>query len=153
MTAIERAILRAVKARNAELQTEGERWDDRDAAAARLARVAVGLVVEAERLDDRRTVRQGARHRHQVVRDQPRPELDGGRGPGRVTRDQRGRDAEALIRLSPPVLDADDGIELADEDRRPLPFADPPLQLGDVDLERVTETEIGAGARHEVDAG
>ncbi len=152
MPAVERAILGAVHARQTELEAKRERRRERDPAAGRLACVAVGLVVEMERLDHGRAVGQRAGDDEHVVRAEPAPQLDADRRADRVARDQRRRDAEALIRLAHRVFDADHGIELADEDRRPPLGADQPFQLGQVHIEHVAEAKVGARAGHEVDA-
>src|SRR5213076_1310539 len=84
--------------------------------------------------------------------EQQRARLDADRGSGRVARDQAGRDAEAVGRLAALVLVADHRIDLADEDRRLAVVGRHPLELRDVDVERVAEAEIAAGTRREVDA-
>ncbi len=150
--AVERAILRAVHPRHAQLDAHGQRQRDRQPAAGGLAGVAVGLVVEVKRLDHRRAVGQRAGDDQPVAVAEPAAELEPDRRAGGVTRDQRRRDAEAAVRLALRVLDADHRFELADVDRRLAQHADLPLQRQQVDVERVAETEVGAGARQEVHA-
>ena len=58
--AVERAILRAVHARHAQLDAHGQRQRDRQPAAGGLAGVAVDLVVEVKLLGRRRSVGQRA---------------------------------------------------------------------------------------------
>src|SRR5439155_20016725 len=84
---------------------------DRDAARQRLEVVDRGLLVEVRELLRRRAaVGDG-----EVVGDVALPEaaadLEAGRRADGVARDQRRRDAEAIGRLAPPVLEAERRLE------------------------------------------
>ena len=147
------AILRAVGAGDAELHVDAEGRVQGEATAGGLAEVAVDFVVEVELLLGERAVRDGGGHHEQVVGPELGTDLHAQRRAGGVAGDERGRDAEALVRLALAVLDAEDGVELADEDRGLLRTGGQPFQLGEVGVDVVAEAEIRAAARGEVHAG
>jgi hypothetical protein len=97
----------------------------------------------------------GGRGRHdQPVGQQLGAGLDAQLGLGGVAVDQRGGQAEALVRLALLVLDAEDRQHLARPEGDPAVGGHQVLHLGQVDVDEVAQREVLLGAaRDEVDAG